>query len=94
MDRKLFTASDEKVFKQIFALQFMAASTANRYAVCCDAGRHNILRNPPVEDAIHLAECAWAKWVEIIGVDQDTSVSEVPLEALWGCYRCTYGQIE
>ena len=67
----LFSKSDERAFKQKFAIQFMAAYVASRNDYCCIHGLHDELRNPPVEDAQHLAECAWDKWVEHVGLSDE-----------------------
>ena len=67
----LFSKSDERTFKQQFAIQFMAAYIAGKNDFCCTHGRHDSLRNPPVEDARHLAECAWEKWIEHVGLSDE-----------------------
>ena len=67
MPDKIFTAEDELVFKQRFAIQFMANWVANHYDDFCTRGLHKELHNPPVEDAIFLAQKAWEHLVETVG---------------------------
>ena len=71
---QLFHASDARDFKRQFAIQYMAAYVAGRTDECCSRGQHESLRNPPVEDARHLAECAWEKWVEHVGLCEESVV--------------------
>jgi len=49
----------EKEFKEQFVTVFLATYAANNYAECCMLGDHTRIEHPPVEDAMHLANCAW-----------------------------------
>lgn len=51
-------------FIRLYAIQFCASFTAVHYDENCIHGRHDEARNPPVEDAIHLAEEAWEHFRE------------------------------
>lgn len=42
-----------------FITTFLATWTANNYDIMCAQGEWSKLENPPAEDAVHLAECAW-----------------------------------
>lgn len=67
----IFTANDELSFKQRYVIAFMAARASDKYESACSRGAHEELRNAPVEDACHLAECAWERWVDVIGLKED-----------------------
>jgi hypothetical protein len=47
-----------------YVTNFVATWTAQNYDQCCAMGRHDVLRNPPVEDAIDLATQLWEKMKE------------------------------
>lgn len=64
----LFCKADEQVFKQQFAIQWLAAHEAVQYQSNCYAGWAKL----PVEDAQFLAEKAWDMWAEVNGVSGDT----------------------
>lgn len=46
-------------FIRLYVIQFCASFTAVHYTENCIHGRYDATENPPVEDAIHLAEKAW-----------------------------------
>lgn len=48
-------------FVDQFVCNFLAVWCANNYADMCALGKHEVLENPPVEDAKFLAEAAWEK---------------------------------
>jgi len=67
---KLFSRVDiprqyetEKKFKEDFVVTFLATWVANGYD---DVDTMDLLLDPPVEDAEHLAEAAWDKVKELI----------------------------
>jgi len=49
-----------------FIVSFLASWVANNYSFACSHGRHEMLENPPVEDAKMLAEAAWEKCEELL----------------------------
>lgn len=51
----------EDEFIDNFMTTFLASWTANNFDLICARGEWERLENPPVEDAIYLAECAWSK---------------------------------
>ncbi len=71
---KLFSQDDELVFKQTYAIQFIAAYTACRYDNCVTYNQLQTLNQPPVDDAYWLADAAWDEWVSRHGL----SKTEVP----------------
>lgn len=52
---------DEKNFKEQFKVTFLATWAATNYNDYCMNGIQEQLSNPPVEDAIFLADEAWQK---------------------------------
>ncbi len=56
----------EKKFKENFITTFLATWVANNYHDACINNQHDMLHNPPVEDAEHLAQKAWEKVVDLI----------------------------
>lgn len=66
----LFCKADETVFKQQFAIQWLAAHEAKEYVNNCHRGWAN--HTVPVEDAQDLAQRSWDAWVELNGVAGDT----------------------
>lgn len=56
---------DEKTFKTQFIATFLASYAASRYQDCCSRGDHSTILNPPVEDAMFLADAAWEKLQEL-----------------------------
>lgn len=57
---------NEQEFKRHFVATFLATWCANNYNDCCATGQHDMLSNPPVEDAKFLADEAWEKYREQI----------------------------
>lgn len=53
---------DEKTFKTQFIATFLASWCAKHYEDACMRGEHDRLMHPPVNDAEHLADCAWEEW--------------------------------
>lgn len=51
-------------FIRLYVIQFCAAYVATNYNQNCTLGWTDANRDPPMEDAIHLAECAWEKALE------------------------------
>ena len=55
---------DEKQFKTAYVAQFLASYMAQRYDQDCLEGHPGEpYAHQPVEDALHLAECAWERLV-------------------------------
>jgi len=48
-----------QVFIERYVVEFLAAYNATIYVEACMMGHHDRLRNPPIEDARHMAEHAW-----------------------------------
>lgn len=60
---------DEKAFKSAYIANFLATHMAINYDDDCLNGHPGLrYKNQPVEDAVHLANCAWKTLVETIGV--------------------------
>ena len=55
----------EKEFKDTFVATFCATWCANNYNEYCMAGKHEALANPPIEDAIGLANDVWKTMREL-----------------------------
>lgn len=72
MPEKLFESYDESSFKKQFITNFLAAWVAENYAECCSRERHAELSNPPVEDAVMLADAAWDRMCEVDLVESVT----------------------
>lgn len=53
---------NEETFKTVFITNFISTWCANNYDDACSRGKHEILENPPIEDAIYLADKAWEKY--------------------------------
>jgi len=51
----------EKKFKEQFKVTFLATWAATNFNDYCMNGMQESLENPPVEDAIYLADKAWEK---------------------------------
>ena len=45
-----------------FVRNFIATWCANNYERCCANNSHSMLYNPPIEDAIYIAEQVWEKY--------------------------------
>jgi len=77
----------EQEFKQAFIISFLATWTANEYNDACVNDRHEKLHNPPVEDAIFLADKAWEKYFEQTRKNIIAKSAAIPPqpqgEALW-----------
>jgi len=71
---QIFSANDENGFKQRYVIGFLTSWCAVNYSDFCSRGLHQELRQPPVEDAAHLAEEAWSHWSDIIGVANEKDV--------------------
>lgn len=56
---------DEKTFKSQYVANFVATWTANNYDDACMMGQHERLNRPPIEDALFLANAAWAHYMDI-----------------------------
>jgi hypothetical protein len=67
---------NETAFKTAYIANFLASYMAINYDNDCSNGhpgrRYN---NQPVEDAVHMADCAWDRIVDIIGVEPQVSQS-------------------
>jgi hypothetical protein len=50
-------------FKAHFLATFLASYAAQRYDDACMRGDQDKLSNHPIEDAEHLAETAWEKYI-------------------------------
>lgn len=60
---------DEKSFKTSYIANFLASHMALNYEDDCMNGHPGRrYKNQPVEDAVHLANCAWDSIVETIGI--------------------------
>lgn len=61
---------DEKAFKTAYIANFLSSYMAINYDNDCMNGHPGRrYENQPVEDAVHLAGCAWNTLVETIGVE-------------------------
>ena len=58
---------NKEEFIEHFAVTFMATWVANEHSNACMTGNHDMLKEPPVEDAYFLAEKAWEHKQEILG---------------------------
>lgn len=64
--KQLFRAADEKQFKRLYVIQFLACRDAVNFEKNCALGwRHHKLQ---IEDAQCLADMAWQEWMNTIGV--------------------------
>jgi hypothetical protein len=68
--RKHYFRSDEElIFKRQFVIQFLASHEAENFDRNSSVyGWKNHQERIPVEDAACLAQRAWDRWVEVIGV--------------------------
>jgi len=62
----LETKMDEDKFKEMFAATFLATWCATQYDHACAMGQAAKLEEPPVEDAIYLADTAWAELQKVM----------------------------
>jgi len=51
--------SEKERFLEIFVANFLSTWAANNYDAACASGEHKRLSNPPIEDALFLAEEHW-----------------------------------
>lgn len=65
---EIFSKDDELIFKQRFAIQFIANWAAINYSDFCTRGLHKELHTPPIEDAIFLAQKSWDHLVDTVGL--------------------------
>lgn len=56
---------DEHTFKSQYIASFVATWAANNYEDSCMRGEQERLNRPPLEDAMFLANAAWAHYLEI-----------------------------
>ncbi len=56
---------EEDKFKETFAATFLATWCATQYDHACAMGIAERLEKPPVEDAIYLADTAWAEMQKV-----------------------------
>lgn len=56
--------TQHEIFTMDFASTFCATWCANNWEQFCMEDRHDELKNPPVDEAIYLAEEVWNKYVE------------------------------
>ena len=68
---------NEIEFKQQFISCFLASWCAVNYTDYCMRGMHEQLSNPPVEDAIHLANDAWAEYRKNIDSERKRILKDV-----------------
>lgn len=55
----------EKEFKEHFVTTFLATYCANGYERACATGQVKPLYNPPIEDAVDMADCIWIDYQKI-----------------------------
>ncbi len=61
---------NETAFKAAYIANFLSSHMALNYDDdCLNGWPGKRYKNQPVEDAVHMAECAWETLVETIGVD-------------------------
>lgn len=78
-----FGPNDRRQFVRDFITTFLASWCAENYSDYCTGGRQKELSNPPVEDAEHLANEAFNKIRDVIGLafpraDSPIEVSSQP----------------
>lgn len=73
-----FGPNDRRQFVREFMTTFLATWCAENYSDYCTRGLHKELRNPPVEDAEHLAHEAFNKIRDAIGLA--TPRADSPIE--------------
>lgn len=56
----------KKAFKENFISTFLASWCASHWDDYCSRGLRKELENPPIEDAIFLANKAWTKYREVV----------------------------
>ena len=61
MDSDTTLRQRKQTFIDTFVAAFLAAYTAQIYTEACANDEHGRLYNPPVEDAIDIAEQVWLK---------------------------------
>jgi len=61
---------DEVQFKTQHIASFLATRNANKWNCYCSKGWEKRLERGPMEDAIHLADCAWKQYLEVSGKKQ------------------------
>lgn len=59
--------SQDEFCKQFVAV-FCGAWCANHYDDACINSEHEELENPPIDDAIYLADTAWTAYIENISL--------------------------
>lgn len=64
----LFRLDDEVEFKRQFVIQFLASYQAVRYDPESRFKLGACVQKQAIEDAKTLADDAWKKWIEVIGV--------------------------
>ena len=57
------TEAEKRLFIDRFVACFLANWCVQQYEECCNGGDHDRIEHPPVEDAVHIAECAWDSYV-------------------------------
>ncbi len=72
--------TNKELFKQRFIANFLASYCTENYSDACSHNQHDRLRNPPVEDAEHLAECAWEKCCEHLNWQEEEIDAPAPLQ--------------
>ena len=66
-------------FSKMFVVNFISTWAANEYADACARAEHERLENPPIEDAVDLAQSAWRK-LEDLGMVQFDELKEFEVE--------------
>jgi hypothetical protein len=56
---------DETEFKRQFVAAFIGSWCSKHYENDCENGAHSHTENPPVEDALYLADKAWEKYMAL-----------------------------
>lgn len=64
-DSQPFTIEDKPVFIKAYVSSFLASYAAVEYTDTCMRGNHDRYDNQPVEDALFLANLAWASLVKL-----------------------------
>lgn len=69
MPHALFVAGMSRhEFVRAFVASFCASWCANNYNEFCTNGQQEKLSNPPLEDAVFMAEAAYDKWYDLSGM--------------------------
>lgn len=58
---------NERAFKAQYVAAFLAMWTVHHYDQACALGTQAMLHDPPVEDAMHLANTAWRALAALTG---------------------------